>query len=949
MPDPLILTFDDIGAEMLPLVGGKAANLGVLTTAGLPVPPGLCVTTEAYRRVTERAGLEDVLAALATTSAGDVPALNALAAKARELVLAAPVPDDIARAVRDSAAGPVAVRSSATAEDLPDASFAGQQDTYLNVIGADAVLDAVRRCWASLWTDRAVAYRAANGIDHRAVRLAVVVQEMVQSEVAGVMFTANPVTGRRREAVIDAGPGLGEAVVSGAVNPDHFVVDTATGEITERRLGDKRIAVRSLPGGGVEHVEAPPVNPASRAGSAEDACVTDARVRALAELGDRVERHYGAPQDTEWAIDADGVLWLTQSRPITTLYPIPRHAEPSASPSSVAGSTGTGTSSTNTRETGADGTGAGGAHAGETGALNARPGGVEPEGTRVYFCFSLAQGLYRPITPMGMSAFRLLSSSAMEIVGIPVTDRVAGALVVAESGGRLFFDITGFMRGRVGRVVFPRVLDVMEARSAKVLRGLLDDPRFSVTQPSLRPPLRRAVRIASRFRVPRRAVRALLDPAAAHRDVELLNARLRGELSAPEGSTPIQRLDHVERVLSREIFPLLPTIAPAAVAGFAMLGLAAKALGERARPGELQTVLRGLPHNVTTEMDLALWRVAVRVREDREATSLLLGTPAAELTQRFRAGSLPGVVQKGLADFLAVYGVRAVAEIDLGLPRWSEDPTHIIGVLANYLRLEDPALAPDALFATGAAEATLMIKTLSGRAGGLRGRFVRFALGRTRALAGLREMPKYALITALAAMRAELLAVGVELAARELLADADDVFFLTFREARQTLDLPSSGGATRPAPAELVARRREEATRELRRRHVPRVLLSDGTEPEAVGVPAPVDGALTGTPASAGTVTGVARVVLDPVGAYLEPGEILVCPSTDPGWTPLFLTAGGLVMEMGGANSHGAVVAREYGIPAVVGVRGATERIVTGQEITVDGASGAVLAVATAT
>lgn len=276
-----------------------------------------------------------MLAALATTAAGDVPALNALAAKARELVLAAPVPDDIAGVVRNSSTGPVAVRSSATAEDLPHASFAGQQDTYLNVIGADAVLDAVRRCWASLWTDRAVAYRAANGIDHGAVRLAVVIQEMVQSEVAGVMFTANPVTGRRREAVIDASLGLGEAVVSGAVNPDHFVVDTATGEITERRLGDKRLAVRSLAGGGVEYVEAP----ASFTGAAEKACVTDALLRALAELGDRVERHYGTPQDTEWAIDSDGVLWLTQSRPITTLYPIPRHAEPSAEPLPGAGGT----------------------------------------------------------------------------------------------------------------------------------------------------------------------------------------------------------------------------------------------------------------------------------------------------------------------------------------------------------------------------------------------------------------------------------------------------------------------------------------------------------------------------------------------------------------------------------------------------------------------------------
>ncbi|MFI6453138.1 PEP/pyruvate-binding domain-containing protein [Streptosporangium amethystogenes] len=912
-PLPLILRFEDIGAEMLPLVGGKAANLGVLTTAGLPVPPGLCVTTEAYRRVTERTALKDLLTALATTPAEDVVTLNALAAKARETVLAAPVPDDIADAARSGANGPVAVRSSATAEDLPHASFAGQQDTYLNVIGADAVLDAVRRCWASLWTDRAVAYRAANGIDHGAVRLAVVIQEMVQSEVAGVMFTANPVTGRRREAVIDASPGLGEAVVSGAVNPDHFVLDTATGRITERRLGDKQVAVRSLAGGGVEHVETP-------ADPVERACVTDAQLGALAELGDRVERHYGTPQDIEWAVDAAGVLWLTQARPITTLYPIPHHAEPSASP-------------------------AGGAP-----AVEVPSGGPGPGDTRIYFCFSLAQGLHRPITPMGISAFRLLSSSVFEMLGMPVADRPAGAPPVAEAGGRLFFDVTGLIRSRVGRVVFPKVLDVMEARSARVLRGLFDDPRFGVTQPSLRPPLRRAVRIAARFHIPRRFVRALRDPASAHRDVKLLRERLRGWLPAPRDATPAERLDHVERMLGGQIFPLLPTIAPAMAAGFAMLGLAALVLGDRARPGELETVLRGLPHNVTTEMDLALWRLATRIREDGEAASLLLGTPAAELAERFHAGTLPGVLGDGLADFLSGYGVRAVAEIDLGLPRWSEEPTHILGVLANYLRLEDPALAPDALFARGATEATVMIRTLSGRAGGLRGRLVRFALGRTRALAGLREMPKYVAVTALAAMRAELLAVGAELASRGLLSRADDVFFLTFREARAALGAPPSPEAAghpsdvaaRPALADLVARRRAEAARESRRRHVPRVLLSDGTEPEATAVRAPVDGALTGTPASAGTVTGAARVVLDPVGAHLEPGEILVCPSTDPGWTPLFLTAGGLVMEMGGANSHGAVVAREYGIPAVVGVSGATEHIVTGQEITVDGASGVV-------
>ncbi|MET8385821.1 PEP/pyruvate-binding domain-containing protein [Streptosporangium canum] len=919
---PLILKFDDIDAGLLPLVGGKAANLGVLTTAGLPVPPGLCVTTEAYRRVTEQAGLEEVLDALAVTAAGETRTLNELAGQARALVLSAPVPADIADAVRRSAHGPVAVRSSATAEDLPHASFAGQQDTYLNVIGADAVLDAVRRCWASLWSDRAVTYRAANGIDHRAVLAAVVIQEMVQSEVAGVMFTANPVTGRRREAVIDASPGLGEAVVSGAVNPDHFVVDTATGRITERRLGDKRLAVRSLPGGGVEHVET----------GMEGACVTDAQIRALTELGGRVEDHYGAPQDTEWAVDAGGALWLTQSRPITTLFPIPRHA---------------------------------------------RPAGGEPGGARIYFSFSVAQGIYAPITPMGMSAFRLLSSSAAALLGAPVTDRLDGAPQFAEAAGRMFIDVTGMMRSRVGRVGLPRVLDVMEARSATVLRGLFDDPRFSVTQRSVRPALRRLVKNAIRFRIPARAAQALLKPEKAHRRAERLGVRLRAQLAAPADATALERLDHVERILGTRAVPLLPTIVPGPLAGFAMLGLAYRLLGDRARPGELQTVLRGLPHNVTTEMDLALWHLATRIRADREAAALLLGTPAAELADRFGDGTLPGVVGRGLTEFLSAYGVRAVAEIDLGVPRWSEDPTHVIGVLANYLRLEDPALSPDALFARGAAEAVLMIKTLSARVGGVRGRIVRFALSRTRALAGIRELPKFSMVTILAAMRAELVTIGTGLTTRGLLDSPQDIFFLTMEEVRTALTTArgesapaapegstptsfrqrtpaASGGSAPTAPGDaappylatlrvLISERREDAARERRRRHLPRVLLSDGTDPEAVATSAPVDGALTGTPASAGSVTGIARVVLDPVGAHLEPGEILVCPSTDPGWTPLFLTAGGLVMEMGGANSHGAVVAREYGIPAVVGVARATEHIVTGQRITLDGTSGMVI------
>src|SRR5436309_4535931 len=246
-----VLPLNALHRDMLALVGGKAANLGELTNAKFPVPPGFCVTTPAYALVAADAGLQSVLDTHATSQAGeggDAQRLTDMAQAARHCLLAATIPTDIADAITGAygvlGSGepiPVAVRSSATAEDLPFASFAGQQDTYLNVVGVDAILDAIRRCWASLWTDRAVAYRATNSIDPRSVRLAVVVQRLVNASVAGVLFSANPLTGKRGEAVIDASLGLGEAVVSGAVNPDHFVVDTASGTIRERRLGDKRV------------------------------------------------------------------------------------------------------------------------------------------------------------------------------------------------------------------------------------------------------------------------------------------------------------------------------------------------------------------------------------------------------------------------------------------------------------------------------------------------------------------------------------------------------------------------------------------------------------------------------------------------------------------------------------------------------------------------------------
>jgi rifampicin phosphotransferase len=355
-------------------------------------------------------------------------------------------------------------------------------------------------------------------------------------------------------------------------------------------------------------------------------------------------------------------------------------------------------------------------------------------------------------------------------------------------------------------------------------------------------------------------------------------------------------------------------------------------------------VLRGLPHNITTEMDLKLWELTEEIRNDELSRTAFTDVAAPDLLQRYRDRALPPVAQRGLQGFLRRFGHRAVAEIDLGMPRWSDDPSYLLGVISNYLRLDPDDLDPVSQFRAGEAKAESMITSLMTRAAErsrLRARLAGWTLRRVRQLVGLREAPKFLLIMALATMRQQLKEVGRQLADAGTIDHVDDVFFLDLGDARRGL----AGENLRA----LVAERREAYEQELKRRHIPRLLLSDGTEPEAVAVETVrTDGALAGSPASAGTVTGRARVVLDPVGAHLEPGEILVAPSTDPGWTPLFLTAGGLVMEMGGSNSHGAVVAREYGIPAVVGVPEATHKIETGQLITVDGAAGLVTLAANA-
>jgi rifampicin phosphotransferase len=876
----LLVDLSDVDATMINVVGGKALNLGIMRSGGLPVPGGFCVTTDAYRLVVADR-LDDLMGKLA--DATDSDAVAAAAEEARRRVLAIEAPDELRSEIADHywALGddePVAVRSSATAEDLAYASFAGQQDTYLNVIGSVALLDAVRRCWASLWTDRAVSYRNANGIDHRSVTLAVVVQHMIEAAAAGVMFTANPVTGSRNETVIDASPGLGEAVVSGAVNPDHFVVSSVDHSMVMSRLGDKRIMITSVPGGGTVHHEL--------ADRSSEACLDDRQLRQLVDLGQRVQQLYGAPQDTEWALDSAGKLWLTQARPITTLYPL---------------------------------------------AHTHRPG------LRVLMCLSLAQGLTRPITPMGTAAIRLIGTSVATAIRMPPAEPLAGPAALHAVGQRIYVDVTSVLRNRIGRRAIIAIFGVMEARASAVLKKLTERAEFSVIDSRDHTVLRHIIGALIRNKVPVRVTRGLANPELAYRGIATTELQLRRALTLPANATASQHLDFVEQRLG-ELFLLMPRTFAYAVGGLLMLAASRRLLRDVAQPNELQEVLRGLPHNITTEMDLQLWELTEEIRNDEESRRAFTDLAVPDLLQRYRERALPPVAQRRLQGFLRRFGHRAVAEIDLGMPRWSDDPSHLLGVISNYLRLDTDDLDPITQFKAGEAKAESMIITLTSRAAEqsrLRARLAGWTLRRVRQLVGLREAPKFLLVMALGVMRDHLKAVGMELTSKRVIDQVDDVFFLDLGDARRGL----AGEDLRT----LVAERREAYQQELKRRHIPRLLLSDGTEPEAVAIEtAQGDGSLAGSPASTGMVTGRARVVLDPVGAHLEPGEILVAPSTDPGWTPLFLTAGGLVMEMGGSNSHGAVVAREYGIPAVVGVPDATHKIETGQLITVDGAAGLV-------
>ena len=514
-------------------------------------------------------------------------------------------------------------------------------------------------------------------------------------------------------------------------------------------------------------------------------------------------------------------------------------------------------------------------------------------------------------------------------------------MVVA--GERVYINYTPALRHPTFRPLLIGVLGFVEPSAQQIMRGLLDEPQLAPTGATLG--FRDMLRLLRLFLPLLRVVAdALRRPDARRVAVWQMAESALDELEQQflAATSLSERLALWQRGLDFVTQTAFPKLFPVVVAGmgsfFQLRRLVASELGSDRLALE---AARGLPHNVTTEMDLALWGVAQQIRSeaDSAARAHFAATDPAELAADYLAGRLSPVVQTALAGFLARYGFRGLAEIDLGRPRWRENPAQIMQIVQNYTRITDPTQAPDAVFSRGAAAAEAAIAQIAAEIHHpIKRRLARFFASRMRALAGLREFPKFMLIRIMSMVRESMLTSGRELVEAGVLDQADDIFFLHYPQL-QALARGELGDWRGWA-----SQNRRAYDRELLRKQIPRILLSDGTAFYAGMAASGADeaGVLTGSPVSPGVVEGVVHVVFDPRTAQLAPGEILVCPGTDPAWTPLFLSAGGLVMEVGGLMTHGSVVAREYGIPAVVGVHQATQRLKTGQRVRVDGSAGRV-------
>ncbi|MFK8906528.1 rifamycin-inactivating phosphotransferase [Streptomyces sp. YS-3] len=845
------------------IVGGKGAQLGGLSRIeGVRVPGGFCVTTDAFRRImTEAPSLTGRLDRLSRVSPDDRETTRTLSAEIRRTIEGVTVPADIAAEITGALArfgeqAAYAVRSSGTAEDLPTASFAGQQDTYLNVMGPAAILQHISRCWASLFTERAVTYRRRNGIDHRAVHMAVVVQRMVFPDAAGILFTADPVTGNRKVATVDAGFGLGEALVSGLVNPDVFKV--RGGEVIARTIAAKQREVHALPAGGTREV-------AVDAERQAQPSLTDEQVVRLVQLGRRIETHFGCPQDIEWCLVDDG-FQIVQSRPITTLFPIPE---------------------------------------------------ADDQDSHVYLSVGHQQMMTDPMKPLGLSVWQLTAMAPMR-----------------QAGGRLFVDVAARLASPASRTALLDLIGRGDPLVRDALETVLDRDDFIPSLPDTDPAGQPAGPPPGGAPAPIETDPALVTELIQRNraSVDALGRDIRTRTGPALFDFLLEAFEEHKRILSDRLS--MQVIMAGMEATWWLNDNLREWLGEK---NAADTLTLSAPGNITSEMGLALLDVADVIRPRPEVVAFLQGVEDEDFLDEL--AKLPGgsEARDAIEDYLDRYGMRCVGEIDITRPRWRERPTTLVPVILDHVRNSEPGAAARR-FEQGRQKALKKEQDVLSRLralpdGDRKADETKRMIDRVRTFIGYREYPKYGIISRYFLYKQALMAEAERLVQADVLSDQEDVSYLTFQEFHDAV-------RSNQVDAQVV-RQRKEAYESYRALTPPRVLTSDGETLNGAyrrdDVP---DGALAGLPVSAGTVEGRARVILDMARADLEAGDILVTAHTDPSWSPLFVGITALVTEVGGLMTHGAVIAREYGLPAVVGVEGATRLIRDGQRIRVHGTDG---------
>jgi len=862
--------FEEIDRAKLAIVGGKAANLGELARIeGIQVPDGFCVSTEAFKRIISDSSVNELLDQLSLLKVEDRNKIAGLSTEIRSVIEAIPILqdiiEDIARRLEENKA--YAVRSSATAEDLPTASFAGQQDTYLNVIGREEILKHVSKCWASLFTERAIIYRIQNGIDHRKVFMCVVVQKMVFPQAAGILFTADPVTSSRKLLSIDASFGLGEAMVSGLVNPDIYKV--SDGKIVDKKISIKKLAIHALKVGGTKEQEIEPEMQNRQA-------LTDEQILQLAKMGRRIEEHFGNPQDIEWCLVDDTRLpdgqafYIVQSRPITTLYPIPQ---------------------------------------------------ANDSENHVYISVGHQQMMTDPMKPLGLSFFLLITMAHMR-----------------TAGGRLFVDVTPQLASPAGRKVMVDVLGKSDPLIRDALMNILERGDFIKSIPEDQ---KEQGSDKGNKAMPLPDYQALneYDPAIV---TDLIN-RSQTSMDSLKQNIQTKSGSGLFDFILEDIQQQKKSRSDHQSFGVIMTGMNASSwinekmnewLGEK---NVADTLSQSVPNNITSEMGLSLLDVADAIRPYPKLIEYLQHAKGDDFLiemGKFEGGK---EAQNAIYDFLSKYGMRCAGEIDITKTRWSEKPSTLVPLILSNIKNMEPG-ASQRKFEQGRLAALKKEQELLDRLaqlpdGDQKVKETKRMISLVRNLSGYREYPKYGIVSRYFVYKQALMKEAEQLVSANVIHEKEDIYYLSFEELREVV-------RTKKLDYPLISQRKDEF-KLFEKLSPPRVITSDGEiitgkyKPENIP-----PGAMIGLAVSTGVIEGRARVILNMEDANLEEGDILVTSFTDPSWTPLFVSIKGLVTEVGGLMTHGAVIAREYGLPAVVGVENATKRIKDGQRIRVHGTDG---------